>query len=320
MRKTYCLLLALALTVLSGCHFYKETPTTGNDTHLIVDDENRQVRIKKHPERIVSLTYGTDEILLDLVDIERIKGLSKYAGDTDLTFITKEQKNKVGVTVDRNLEQIMKLNPDLVIASTSVSKDIVDSLTRMGVPVYVSIVPTTLAEVETKVTGVAKAVNETGKGEAIIKQMREENERIEKKLSVIQPNEEKVVLSLSFRGIIGKKGTLFNEILRRAHVKNGADFASLPAGSSMYISAEIIPQINPDVFLMPVWKWKESDDEEEFLKELKNNPAYKGVSAVKNNKFIRLQEKYKYVMSHHVTEAIEETAKAVYPELWQDKN
>ena len=79
MRKTYCLLLALALTVLSGCHFYKETPTTGNDTHLIFDDENRQVRIKKHPERIVSLTYGTDEILLDLVDIERIKGLSKYA-------------------------------------------------------------------------------------------------------------------------------------------------------------------------------------------------------------------------------------------------
>lgn len=251
-----------------------------------------------------------------MVDIERIKGLSKYAGDTDLTFITKEQKNKVGVTVDRNLEQIMKLDPDLVIASTSVSKDIIDSLTRMEIPVYVSIVPTTLAEVETKVTGVAKAVNETGKGEAIIKHMIEENERIEKKLSVIQPNEEKVVLSLSFRGIIGKKGTLFNEILRRAHVKNGADFANLPAGSSMYISSEIIPQINPDVFLMPVWKWKESDDEEEFLKELKNNPAYKGVSAVKNNKFIRLQEKYKYVMSHHVTEAIEETARAVYPELW----
>ena len=173
MRKTYCLLLALALTVLSGCHFYKETPTAGNDTHLIVDDENRQVRIKKHPERIVSLTYGTDEILLDLVDIERIKGLSKYAGDTDLTFITKEQKNKVGVTVDRNLEQIMKLNHDLVIASTSVSKEIINSLTRMGIPVYVSIVPTTLAEVETKVTGVAKAVNETGKGEAIIKHMRE---------------------------------------------------------------------------------------------------------------------------------------------------
>lgn len=70
MRKTYCLLLALALTVLSGCHFYKETPRTGNDTHLIFDDENRQVRIKKYPERIISLTYGTDEILLDLVDMK----------------------------------------------------------------------------------------------------------------------------------------------------------------------------------------------------------------------------------------------------------
>ncbi len=318
MKKEYFLLLPVILLIVTGCGSYKEIKNQENSIYSVTDEENRQVRIKQHPERIVSLTYGTDEILLELVDIERIKGLSKFAGDTDLTFVTKEQKDRVGHTVDRDLEQIMKLEPDLVLASTAVSKDVVESLERVGIPVYISIVPVNWEEMEIKVAGVAKAVNEREKGEAIITHMREERDRIEKKLSVIKPGEEKVVLSLSFRGIIGKKGTLFNEILKRARVKNGADMVSLPHGTGMYISTEIIPEMNPDVFLMPVWKWKENDNEEEFLQELKNNPAYQGVNAVKNNQFIRLQEKYKYVMSHHVTEAIEETAKSVYPELWEE--
>ena len=318
MKKLYFLSLLLLLFFAPGCRFYGNGDKKSQDLRTVTDDENRSVKIKYHPERIISLTYGTDEILLELVDIERVKGLSKFAGNDDLTFTTKEQRDKAGTIEDQNLEQIMSLKPDLVIASSAVPKNVVETLSRMGVPVYISIVPTTWTEVETKVLGVADAVNENKKGRMLVQHMRSERERIEKKLSVIKPEEEKVVLSLSFRGIIGKKGTLYNEILRMAHVKNGADIADLPHGSSAYISTEIIPQINPDVFLTPVWRWKESDNEDEFLRELKTNPAYKDVKAVKNNKFIRLPERYKYVVSQHVTEAVEETAKAVYPEVWEE--
>ena len=48
------------------------------------------------------------------------------------------------------------------------------------------------------------------------------------------------------------------------------------------------------------------------------NPAYQNVKAVKNHRLVPLQEKYKYVMSQHLVDAIEATAKAVYPELWED--
>lgn len=53
------------------------------------------------------------------------------------------------------------------------------------------------------------------------------------------------------------------------------------------------------------------------LKELMQNPAYQDVKAVKNNQFIFFSERYKYVMSQHVTDSVEAVARAVYPELWE---
>ena len=209
------------------------------------------------------------------------------------------------------------LNADLVIMSSAVSNGITEVLSGMGVPVYVSVTATTWDEVELKVQGMAKAVGESERGDQVVSRMRMKRKAIEEKLSVLSPNQEKTVVALSFRGIIGKRGTLFNEILKMAHVKNGADGIDIPKGAGVYLSNELIPSINPDVFLLPVWKTREGDDENEFKKELMQNPAYQDVKAVKNNQFIFFSERYKYVMSQHVTDSVEAVARAVYPELWE---
>lgn len=113
----------------------------------------------------------------------------------------------------------MELNPDLVIISSAVSNGITEVLSGMGVPVYVSVTATTWDEVELKVQGMAKAVGESERGDQVVSRMRMKRKAIEEKLSVLSPNQEKTVVALSFRGIIGKRGTLFNEILKMAHVK-----------------------------------------------------------------------------------------------------
>lgn len=142
----------------------------------------------------------------------------------------------------------MELNPDLVIISSAVSNGITEVLSGMGVPVYVSVTATTWDEVELKVQGMAKAVGESERGDQVVSRMRMKRKAIEEKLSVLSPNQEKTVVALSFRGIIGKRGTLFNEILKMAHVKNGADGIDIPKGAGVYLSNELIPSINPDVF------------------------------------------------------------------------
>ena len=64
----------------------------------------------------------------------------------------------MGHVVELNPENIMELNPDLVIISSAVSNGITEVLSGMGVPVYVSVTATTWDEVELKVQGMAKAV------------------------------------------------------------------------------------------------------------------------------------------------------------------
>ena len=65
-----------------------------------------------------------------------------------------------------NAESIMALKPDLVIASTAVSPQLVSLLRQSGIPVYVSLVAVSWDEMEEKVRGVARAVNEEAGGEA----------------------------------------------------------------------------------------------------------------------------------------------------------
>lgn len=314
LKKLFSLLFAaFAALLLPACSV---TPAPQSETRTVTDDSGRQVSLPMHPKRIVSLTYGTDEILTALVSTDHIASYSKYAGDDGISFLTKDEVAKVGQRVDMEPEHILSLAPDLVIASTSTPAQTVEVLTRSGVPVYVSGIPTTVEEMKEKVRGVARAVHEEERGETLVSDMDLRLASLEEKLSQIPPEKERVALGMSFRGILGKKGTLFSDVLRLAHVKDGAAVYEVPKGADAYLSLEILPKINPDVILLPTWRVKAGDDTKAFAKGLLSNPAFREVTAVKERRLVPFSEKYKYVMSQHVVDAVEAAARAVYPEVF----
>lgn len=314
LQKIFTLILAvLAALLLPACSV---TPAPQSETRTVTDDSGRQVSLPMQPKRIVSLTYGTDEILTALVSTDRIASYSKYAGDDGISFLTKDEVSRVGRTVDMEPEHILALAPDLVIASTSTPMQTVEVLTRSGVPVYVSAIPTTVEEMKGKVRGVAKAVHEEEKGEALVSDMESKLAALASKLSAVSPDKERVALGMSFRGILGKKGTLFSDVLRLAHVKDGAAVYEVPKGADAYLSLEILPKVDPDVILLPTWRVKAGDDTKAFEEGLLSNPALSQVTAVKERRLVPFSEKYKYVMSQHVVDAVEAAARAVYPEVF----
>lgn len=314
LQKIFTLILAvLAALLLPACSV---TPAPQSETRTVTDDSGRQVSLPMQPKRIVSLTYGTDEMLTALLSPARIAGYSKYAGDDGISFLTKDEVSRVGRTVDMEPEHILALAPDLVIASTSTPMQTVEVLTHSGIPVYVSAIPTTVEEMKEKVRGVAKAVHEEEKGEALVSDMESKLAALASKLSAVSPDKERVALGMSFRGILGKKGTLFSDVLRLAHVKDGAAVYEVPKGADAYLSLEILPKIDPDVILLPTWRVKAGDDTKAFEEGLLSNPALREVTAVKERRLVPFSEKYKYVMSQHVVDAVEAAARAVYPEVF----
>ncbi len=310
--------LLCLLFILSGCNQQQAQPgsTSCEGGYQVVDDAGREINLAGKPQRIVSLTYGTDEILTDLVDSKRIVAYSRWAGDEGITFITKEQARIVGCRMDENTEKILLLQPDLVFVSTSASEEFVKSLENMQIPVYQAGSPDSFEEMREKVFGIAQAVGEQERGRQLVSGMDARLSRLQKQLAGLEEKEKKVAVAFGFESAIGRRGGLLDDMLTKSHVINGAGL--LPGEmQTNHISKELVVQINPDIFLLPTWNYDNKHNVNGYYNSVLYDPAYKDVTAIKQNQLKFINDKYRYVNSHHVIDAIENIARSVYPHIFR---
>jgi iron complex transport system substrate-binding protein len=103
------------------------------NTHEVVDEVGRTVRVPLVPTRIVSLAPNLTETVYALGLQDRL------VGDTDYCDYPPEaqKKPKVGGAINPNLEQIAALRPDLVLVTKDLNRlDTVRALDTLGIPSY----------------------------------------------------------------------------------------------------------------------------------------------------------------------------------------
>ncbi len=323
MKKIFAIMLLLLALLTGGCsdkeRALTEMPPQNNTAYTVVDDAGRTLQFTQRPQRIVSLTYGTDEIVTGLVDIKRIQAYSRWAGDSEISFITKDQAYTVGCKVHDNTEAIVALQPDLVLASTATASDLVSSLQGLGIPVYVARTPHSYQEMCTKIKGIAAAVGEQEKGEEMVRDMDVRLQRLERRLQQIPPSQRRVAVAFNFTSAMGRRGDLLDSMLTMAHVINGAAVISENTKNehgTPAISKEQVVRIDPDIFMLPTWNYNNKQDVQGYAYAVMNDPAYRNVKAVRNKQIKFVSDKYRYVASQHIVDAIENIARAVYPEIF----
>ena len=321
MKKIILVLMLLICTSLWGCASESKPIQADALPHVaysVVDDAGRKLSFERKPTRIVSLTYGTDEILVALVDLKRIRAFSRWAGDQEISFITREQLIDVGLKVNDNLEAILKLEPDLVVASAATSYDVVQSLENIGIKVYIASSPRNYEGMCRKIEHLAQAVGEADKGKALVEAMDQRMQQLEQRLSKLPDQERKVAVAFNFTSAMGRRGDLLDNMLTMAHVINGAAAVTPPISEhgSVIISKEMVVGIDPDVILLPTWNYNNKQDVRGYAYEVKHDPAYKNLKAIKNNQIKFVSDKYRYVASQHIVEAVEAMARTIYPELF----
>lgn len=321
MKKIILVLMLLICTSLWGCASESKPIQVDALPHVaysVVDDAGRKLSFERKPTRIVSLTYGTDEILVALVDLKRIRAFSRWAGDQEISFITREQLIDVGLKVNDNLEAILKLEPDLVVASAATSYDVVQSLENIGIKVYIASSPRNYEGMCRKIEHLAQAVGEADKGKALVEAMDQRMQQLEQRLSKLPDQERKVAVAFNFTSAMGRRGDLLDNMLNKAHVINGVAAVTPPISEhgSVIISKEMVVGIDPDVFLLPTWNYNNKQDVRGYAYEVKHDPAYKNLKAIKNNQIKFVSDKYRYVASQHIVEAVEAIARTIYPELF----
>lgn len=124
-------LIAILLTGMS-CDSKKVAP---QPPRQITDELGRTIRVIQSPERIISLAPSVTETLFALGLGNKVVGVTTFCNYPSAATA----KEKVGDTLRPNIERIVALKPDVVIASTSSQLEtFVKNLEAAGVPVYVS--------------------------------------------------------------------------------------------------------------------------------------------------------------------------------------
>ncbi len=143
MRRAVCLCLAFCVSA----------PALAT---VVVDASQTKVKLVDHPTRIVTLMPSLAELAADFVGphLERIVGVSEY---TDYPPKL-EKTTSIGPYSHFNLEKVVALKPDLVLASTGGnSRDQILHLRELGIPVVV-VTTDTFEEIEASMRLVGEAM------------------------------------------------------------------------------------------------------------------------------------------------------------------
>jgi len=97
----------------------------------LTDSYQREIKLDKAPEKIISLSPGITEMLFLLHAESKLIGISDYCNYPEET----QQIQKVGGLQNINIETIVSLQPDVVLIGSIIPKKEVDKLEKSGITV-----------------------------------------------------------------------------------------------------------------------------------------------------------------------------------------
>lgn len=259
-------------------------------------------------KKIISMSMASDELLYALVSKDRILALS---GSSDKNEMRSALWNKINDfnQVKDNVEQIMALEPDLVIVPNWIKKTVISQLEDAGINIYVYDTPSNFQEEKNLIKELSCLLEVKNIGARIIKDM-------DTRLLAIQQKIKKSgkpcprVLEYSHYGSTNGKGSMFDDMLSNIYCKNVASEIGIYRFAK--ISKELVIDLNPEIILIPIWDSTSAKNCSKFFTFIKNDKSLAEVDAIKNNKVYAIPGKYVYMYSQYIIDGMEEIANSIY--------
>ena len=279
-------------------------------SYSVTDSTGTVINFDKKPEKIISLSISTDEILIDLVDSKRITAVTYLADDPEISNIVDRVKSISNRAYGNSAEALLAMHPDIIIAADFFKQEMIQSLRDLGLKVYVYKTPNNMEEIKKAINDIAVLVGEPANAEKLIRQMDSKLKSVKNKVGSIKPSEQKRVVFIRSNGVFYRPESSFMDICRYANVKDATE--DLHYTQSGILSQEEVVRLNPDAFLIPVWNYDGKHDPVQMKAEILSNPSYQTTKAGKN--VIMLPAAHVLAVSQYTVNAVEDIAKAVYPE------
>ena len=135
--------------LLAGCTSDKIDISMNNgNVRAIRDYEGTIVELPEKPKRILTLSLGFDVMTLGLVPPDRLVAVHKTAPDPGISWIVEESRQIPVKLYFYPFETVLKLKPDLIIASTWTKPEMIQGYRDLGFSVIVCKEPDTVDEVK----------------------------------------------------------------------------------------------------------------------------------------------------------------------------
>lgn len=277
-----------------------------DDFPVEVEDKfgNKEV-LDKEPMRIISLAPSNTEILFALGLGDRVVGVTSFCDYPE------EAKSKeiVGDYSGHNLERIIELEPDLVLAYGPGDEEENIILRDAGIKVL-CFMSETMDEIMRDIEIIGKATGKKAEAEEIINSIKEKRDYILEKVK--DAEEVTVFYEIWHDPLMGAgKGSFMDELITLAGGKN---IAYDTDGAYPQYDLEQLIERDPQVYLAS----KDSDDK--TIESIKLRPGYDAISAIKNDRIYLFKGNEANLVSRpgtRIGEALEVVAKAIHPELFE---
>lgn len=273
----------------------------------ITDATNKEIIIEEEPETIISLIPSNTEIAYSLGLGDKIIGVSEYDNyPEEVSTIEK-------VTgMDVNVELIVSLNPDIVLAHESgilSSASSLEQLEQAGIDVIVVDDAQNFEEVYETIYFVGEITNKNNEATEVVNEMKQHLKEIQEKIASYE-TDVTVYTEISPEPSIftAGKNTFIDEILNYLNVTNIFDEEGWLA-----IDSESVVLKNPDYIFTTYGYYIDNPTE-----VVKNRAGWQEIKAIVNNHVYDLHSDLVSRPGPRLVEGVEEFAKAIYPEAFKE--
>ncbi len=286
----------IAGLVLTGCA--PDQPAPAGDP--FVDDLGRLVNIEETPRRIVSLSPANTEILFALGLDGKVVGVTNFCDYPPEAM----EKETVGDFYPPDIEKIVALDPDLIVATDIHRHDVIPALEDKGFTVF-ALAPQTLQEV---LECLHKLGELTGEGEAarqLVSEMQRRIAEIQEKAAAIEDRPR--VLYVTWHDPLWTVGrdTWIDDLIT---IAGGVNIFSAYFESGAMVEVEWAIFLNPEVIIAGDWSYDWANDATEL----------EGTDARLNGRVYPSDDNLVQRSSPRLVEALAWFAHFIHPEVFEE--
>jgi len=295
MKRVQC--IRLIQEIFIAAVFLFSTPST-----LLADQDQRGATSRPVPQRVISLGQTITERIYLLGAGERLVANTVYCVEPE----DAKYKEKIGTLLQANLEKIISLKPDLVIASNLASQKQLTKLKALGIRVVQFSYPKSFEQMCGQFIELGEILGQGKTAEEIVQDARKRVAAIRMKIEDLPKKTVFMQLGIKPLHAVTKKSFL-NDYIEFG----GGINVALNEGGGTY-SREKVLSVNPEVIIVATMG---SSEGEAGKREKERWMTYPSIAAVKNqNVYVVDPDKLCSPTPVTFVEALREIAGLIHPD------